>query len=218
MEHAGRRVAWTRDRQRVVAVADSFADVMSQAIRSGERDPYVKKLPGVSPGGARKPVVTLEDESSNIIDDVSKVVPDAEIWLDSPNSSLGGQRLRPDRHRDGAGGARPAPGHQRRNHDVNPRRRRKTTTAQRLGARDRAVVDLPPNPHQYRPPKATPSRFSPGRSPTPVRDPEFVASPHNSQFQLGGQARHPLAAGGRSRRPSVGRRHVTRWSCSESRT
>jgi hypothetical protein len=94
MEHAGRWVAWTRDRRRVVAVADSFADVLDQAIRSGEPDPYVKKLPGVSPGGARKPVATLEDESSNIMDDVSKVVPDAEIWLDSPNSSLGGQRPR----------------------------------------------------------------------------------------------------------------------------
>ena len=94
MEYAGRWVAWTRDRQRVLAVADSFADVMNQAIRSGESDPYVKKIPGVSPEGARKPFVILEDESSNIVDDVSKVVPDPEAWLDSPNSSLGGERPR----------------------------------------------------------------------------------------------------------------------------
>jgi hypothetical protein len=94
MEHAGRWVAWTRDRQRVVAVADSFVDVMNQAIRSGESDPYVRKVPGVSPEGARKPDVILEDESSNILDDVSKVLPDAEVWLDSPNSSLGGERPR----------------------------------------------------------------------------------------------------------------------------
>ena len=94
MEYAGRWVAWTRDRQRVLAVADSFADVMNQAIRSGESDPYVKKVPGVSPDGARKPFVILEDESSNIVDDVSKVVPDSEAWLDSPNSSLGGERPR----------------------------------------------------------------------------------------------------------------------------
>jgi hypothetical protein len=94
MQHAGRWVAWTRDRQRVLAVADSFADVMNQAIRSGESDPYVKKVPGVSPEGARKPFVILEDESSNIVDDVGKVVRDAEVWLDSPNSSLGGDRPR----------------------------------------------------------------------------------------------------------------------------
>jgi hypothetical protein len=94
MEYAGRWVAWTRDRQRVLALADSFADVMNQAIRSGESDPYVKKIPGDSPDGARKPFVILEDESSNIVDDVSKVVPDSEAWLDSPNSLLGGERPR----------------------------------------------------------------------------------------------------------------------------
>jgi hypothetical protein len=94
MEYAGRWVAWTRDRQRVLAVADSFADVMNQAIQAGESDPYVKKLPGVSPNGAHKPFALLEDESSNIVDDVSKVVPDAEVWLDSPNSMLGGERPR----------------------------------------------------------------------------------------------------------------------------
>ena len=94
MDYAGRWVAWTRDRQRVLAVADSFTDVMNQATQSGESDPYVKKIPGVSPEGARKPFVILEDESLNVVDDVSKVVPDPEAWLDSPNSLLGGERPR----------------------------------------------------------------------------------------------------------------------------
>jgi len=94
MQYAGRWVAWTNDRQRVVAVADSFADVLNQAIRSGESDPYVKKIPGASPVGSSKPFVILEDESSNIVDDVSKVVPNANAWLDSPNNSLGGERPR----------------------------------------------------------------------------------------------------------------------------
>ena len=67
---------------------------MNQAMRSGESDPYVNKIPGVSPGRARKPFVILEDESSNIVDDVSKLLPDSEAWLDSPNSSLGGERPR----------------------------------------------------------------------------------------------------------------------------
>jgi hypothetical protein len=94
MEYAGRWVAWTRDRQRILAVADSFADVMKKAMESGESDPYVKKAPGVSPENARKPFAILEDESPNIIDDVSKVFPDPDTWLDAPNSSLGGEKPR----------------------------------------------------------------------------------------------------------------------------
>jgi Protein of unknown function (DUF2384) len=94
MEYAGRWVAWTRDRQRVLAVADSFADVMKQAIASGEPDPYVKKAPRVSPDAAGKAFAILEDESANIIDDVSEVFPDPEAWLDAPNSSLGGAKPR----------------------------------------------------------------------------------------------------------------------------
>ena len=94
MEYAGRWVAWTSDRQRVVAVADSFADVMKQASASGELDPYVKKAPGISPQAARKPFTILEDESSNIIDDIGKVFPDPDAWLDAPNGSLGGEKPR----------------------------------------------------------------------------------------------------------------------------
>jgi HEAT repeat protein len=94
MEYAGRWVAWTRDRQRVLAVANSFADVMEQAIASGESDPYVKKVPGVSLEAAHKPFAILEDESSNILDDVRKVFPDPDAWLDAPNSFLGGERPR----------------------------------------------------------------------------------------------------------------------------
>jgi hypothetical protein len=94
MQYAGRWVAWTRDRRRILAVANSFADVVKQANRSGESDPYVKKVPGVSPEGIRKPFVILDDESTNIVEDVGKLIPDAEEWLDSPNSLLGGERPR----------------------------------------------------------------------------------------------------------------------------
>ena len=74
MEHAGRWVAWTRDRQRILAVADSFADAMTQALAAGEQDPYVNKAPGVSLDAGRKPFVILEDDSPNIIDDVRRLV------------------------------------------------------------------------------------------------------------------------------------------------
>lgn len=40
------------------------------------------------------PVVTLEDESSDILDNAIGAVPDADVWLDSSNRSLGGQRPR----------------------------------------------------------------------------------------------------------------------------
>ncbi len=94
MEHAGRWVAWTPDRQRILAVADSFADAIRQALAAGELDPYVKKAAGVSLQAGRKPVAILADESPNIIDDVRKVFPDAEAWLDAPNDALGGEKPR----------------------------------------------------------------------------------------------------------------------------
>lgn len=94
MEHAGRWIAWTRDRQRILAVADSFTDAMKQAEAAGESDPYVKKAPGVSPKAARKPFAILDDESPDILDDVRKVIPHHKTWLDAPNDSLGGEKPR----------------------------------------------------------------------------------------------------------------------------
>lgn len=104
MEHAGRWIAWTQDRQRIVAVADSFSDAMAQALAQGESNPYVKKAPGVSPKVASKPFAIREDESPNIIDDVRKVFPDADAWLNAPNDLLGGEKpcdlIRTERERE----------------------------------------------------------------------------------------------------------------------
>jgi hypothetical protein len=94
VKHAGQWIAWSRDRQRILAVADSFSGVMAQAEAAGEPDPYVKKAPGFSPQTAHNPFAILEDESSNIIEEVSKVFPDPDAWLDAPNSSLGGEKPR----------------------------------------------------------------------------------------------------------------------------
>lgn len=94
MEHAGRWVAWTRDRQRILAVADSFADAMAQALVAGEHDPYVKKAPGIALEAGRKPFALLDGESPNIIDDIRKLFPDPQAWLDAPNDSLGGAKPR----------------------------------------------------------------------------------------------------------------------------
>jgi hypothetical protein len=94
MEHAGRWIAWTRDRKQILAVADSFTDVMAMAEAVGESDPYVKKAPGVSPNAERKPFELLEGESRNILDDIRKVIPQPEAWLDAPNELLGGDKPR----------------------------------------------------------------------------------------------------------------------------
>ncbi|MBV9123503.1 MAG: DUF2384 domain-containing protein [Planctomycetes bacterium] len=94
MDYAGRWVAWTRDRQRVLAVADSFTDVLKQAQAAGEPDPYIKKAPGVSPAAVPKALALLEGESPNILDDIHELFPDPEAWLDAPNSWLGGDKPR----------------------------------------------------------------------------------------------------------------------------
>lgn len=94
MEHAGRWVAWSRDRQKLLAVADSFQDAMAQALAAGEHDPYVKKAPGVSLEPDRQPFAIVEGESADILDDVRKVFPDPGAWLDAPNDSLGGKKPR----------------------------------------------------------------------------------------------------------------------------
>jgi hypothetical protein len=94
MEHAGRWIAWTRDGKRILAVADTFSDVMTQAEEAGESDPYVKRAPGVALGTAHKPFVLLEDESPNILDDVRKDLPAPEAWLEAPNAALGGEKPR----------------------------------------------------------------------------------------------------------------------------
>lgn len=92
MEHAGRWVAWSQDRKQILAVADSFAEVMEQAEAAGESDPYVKKAPGIAPNTAFKPFQLLEDESPNVIDDVKKVFPTPDAWLNAPNDALGGDK------------------------------------------------------------------------------------------------------------------------------
>ena len=94
MKHAGRWIAWTQDRKRILAVDDSFDAVMEQALAAGESDPYVKKAPGVSAKASLKPLELLEDESRDILDDIRKIIPDPETWLASPNDFLGGERPR----------------------------------------------------------------------------------------------------------------------------
>ena len=52
----------------------------------------MKKAPGIAPETKRKPFTLLEDESSNIIDDVNKIFSTPEDWLDAPNDLLGGEK------------------------------------------------------------------------------------------------------------------------------
>lgn len=92
VKNAGRWIAMTRDRERVLAIADSFDVVMEQALAAGESDPYVKKVPGLAPEAGRRQSELREDESPNILDDIQKLIPDPDTWLNAPNDFLGGKR------------------------------------------------------------------------------------------------------------------------------
>lgn len=90
----GSLVAWDRDEKRVIAVADSYAEVMKQAAAAGESEPVIERTPGFSAGVQRRPFVLLEDESAKVLDDIRRLIPNAEQWLDTPNAWFDGRRPR----------------------------------------------------------------------------------------------------------------------------
>ncbi len=90
----GNWVAWDRDRKKILAVGTHFWKVMQKAFKAGEEEPHVEKTPGLSPAAARRRFTREKWESPNVIDDVRKMVPGAEDWLDTPNTLFAGERPR----------------------------------------------------------------------------------------------------------------------------
>jgi hypothetical protein len=88
----GRWVAWDRERKHVLAVADTYPEVMEQV--ASVPDAVVEKSPGTHPLAAARPFTLLEWESPDIRADVAKVFADPELWLDTPHPSLGAQAPR----------------------------------------------------------------------------------------------------------------------------
>jgi hypothetical protein len=91
-EHAGKWMAWDRAGRKLIAIADTYPAVMQQVVASGDADPFVKRL--VGPHVIRQPLLLLEGESPQIIDDVRALIPDPECWLVTPHTSFGGRNPR----------------------------------------------------------------------------------------------------------------------------
>jgi len=87
-ERPGSWIAWNRARRTVVAVADTYAEVLNKARVAGETDLEVEKAPGIHPVAASRAFSLLDDESTDVVADVHKIIPNANEWLDEPNTNL----------------------------------------------------------------------------------------------------------------------------------
>lgn len=87
-EHPGSWIAWNKARRIPIAIADTYAAALRQATDAGEAEPEIERASGIHPTAASRPFTLLEDESTNVIEDVRRIIPDAEDWLDTPNTHL----------------------------------------------------------------------------------------------------------------------------------
>jgi hypothetical protein len=90
----GRWIAWDENQDQILAAADSYLALMRCIDQLGLVDPVIERAPGVQPMDSAVPVVLLNGESSDILQDVRETIPDADRWLDTPNTRLGYQRPR----------------------------------------------------------------------------------------------------------------------------
>lgn len=81
--------AWDEERERILAWADTFPKLVELIEQKGLGDPHVDTAPGFPPGFFEEAAKLIDDESSNILTDVYKIIPDAEQWLDTPNDHFG---------------------------------------------------------------------------------------------------------------------------------
>jgi hypothetical protein len=93
-QYPGRWVAWDRAKKRLLAVADSYAEVMEQVADSEVDDLVVEVMPGINPDAVLPPFTLIEGESPQILDDIRAMIPDWERWLDLPHIWFGGRRPR----------------------------------------------------------------------------------------------------------------------------
>jgi hypothetical protein len=85
----GRWVAWDENQEKVLAVADTYPELMESVQRNGLADPIIERAPGFHPTVANMPFKLLDGESSDILKDVGETIPNADEWLDTPNTRLG---------------------------------------------------------------------------------------------------------------------------------
>jgi hypothetical protein len=87
-ERPGSWIAWNKVGLSVIAITDTYGDALIQANRAGETDPEIEKAAGVHPVAASRLFALLEDESSDVLVDVERIIPNAKEWLDTPNTNL----------------------------------------------------------------------------------------------------------------------------------
>ena len=87
-EEPGKWIAWSKARRAVLAVADTYTDALRLTADLGEWEPEIDKAPGIHPTAAARPFTLIDDESPNILEDVRRIIPDADEWLDTPNTHL----------------------------------------------------------------------------------------------------------------------------------
>jgi hypothetical protein len=90
-EVLGKWVAWDENQETVLAVADSYSELMRCIDEFRLVDPIIERTPGLH---ADVPLELLEGESADILKDVRETIPDAEQWLDTPNTRLWYKRPR----------------------------------------------------------------------------------------------------------------------------
>lgn len=92
---AGRWVAWDQRRRQIIAVADTYPELMKQVPNPDDPDVVVRTAPGIHPVAAARPFTLLSDESPDVLEDVKNVIGDEhERWLETPHWWFEGRRPR----------------------------------------------------------------------------------------------------------------------------
>ena len=84
----GKWVVLDDDQETIRAVADTFPEILGLAQQLGLVDSVIERAPGLHPTVARRPFELLLGESANVLEDVQRTIPDADQWLDTPNTRL----------------------------------------------------------------------------------------------------------------------------------
>lgn len=93
-QYPGMWIAWNDDDSAVVAATNTFPEMLERVAELGLSNPTIEIAPGIHPSVAASQFDLLPDESPSIEIDVRKTIPDADEWLDTPNTRIGGKKPR----------------------------------------------------------------------------------------------------------------------------
>jgi hypothetical protein len=90
----GRWIAWDEKHERVIAVADTYSQLLGEVSALGMAEPDIERAPGLNPAVAERAFELIEGESPDVLEDVRRTIPDPDEWLDTPNLRLRCQKPR----------------------------------------------------------------------------------------------------------------------------